>query len=405
MALKLDMVQAASLAVVVLFIGRKLKNKLFFLDKYCIPAPVIGGLIFAIITLILKISNLLIFDMDITLQKLFMTVFFTTIGLTASLKLLKKGGKGVLIFLGISVILCVLQDIAGVTLAKIFGLNPLIGLSTASVPMVGGHGTAGAFGPIFEKAGAVGASTVALASATFGLVMGSIIGGPIGKRLIEKNNLSYPMKTNSSNTQNKIIETKEISNHNNKLLSTDNFMSASAQILLAMGIGTIISVVLEETGMTFPSYIGAMFAAAILRNISDATNAYKVHEEESDVIGEVSLSLFLTMALMGLKLWQLSALALPLMVMLLAQTILTGLFCYFVTFNAMGRDYDAAVIVSGNCGFGMGATPNAMANMGAMTTKYGISPKAFFIVPLVGSLFIDFCNAGVITTFMNLLSK
>ena len=405
MALKLDMVQAASLAVVVLFIGQKIKNKLIFLDKYCIPAPVIGGLIFSIITLILKISNLLIFDMDITLQKLFMTVFFTTIGLTASLKLLKKGGKGVLIFLGISIILCVFQDITGVTLAKIFGLNPLIGLSTASVPMVGGHGTAGAFGPIFEKAGAVGASTVALASATFGLVMGSIIGGPIGKRLIEKNNLSYPMKINSSNTQNKMIKAEENSNHNNKLLSTENFMSATAEILLAMGIGTIISIVLEKTGMTFPSYIGAMFAAAIMRNISDATNAYKVHAEESNVIGEISLSLFLTMALMGLKLWQLSALALPLIVMLLAQTILTGLFCYFITFNVMGRDYDAAVIVSGNCGFGMGATPNAMANMGAMTTKYGISPKAFFIVPLVGSLFIDFCNAGVITTFMNLLSK
>ena len=405
MALKLDMVQAASLAVVVLFIGQKIKNKLIFLDKYCIPAPVIGGLIFSIITLILKISNLLIFDINITLQKLFMTVFFTTIGLTASLKLLKKGGKGVLIFLGISIILCVFQDITGVTLAKIFGLNPLIGLSTASVPMVGGHGTAGAFGPIFEKAGAVGASTVALASATFGLVMGSIIGGPIGKRLIEKNNLSYPMKINSSNTQNKMIKAEENSNHNNKLLSTENFMSATAEILLAMGIGTIISIVLEKTGMTFPSYIGAMFAAAIMRNISDATNAYKVHAEESNVIGEISLSLFLTMALMGLKLWQLSALALPLIVMLLAQTILTGLFCYFITFNVMGRDYDAAVIVSGNCGFGMGATPNAMANMGAMTTKYGISPKAFFIVPLVGSLFIDFCNAGVITTFMNLLSK
>ncbi|WP_298837501.1 sodium/glutamate symporter [Clostridium sp.] len=405
MALKLDMVQAASLAVVVLFIGQKIKNKLVFLDKYCIPAPVIGGLIFAIITLILKVSNILIFDMDITLQKLFMTVFFTTIGLTASLKLLKKGGKGVLIFLGISVILCVLQDITGVTLAKIFGLNPLIGLSTASVPMVGGHGTAGAFGPIFEKAGAIGASTVALASATFGLVMGSIIGGPIGKRLIEKNNLSYPMKINNSNTQNEMIKTEENSNHNSKLLSTDNFMSAAAEILLAMGIGTIISVILEKTGMTFPSYIGAMFAAAIMRNIADATNAYKVHEEESDIIGEISLSLFLTMALMGLKLWQLSALALPLIVMLLAQTILTGLFCYFITFNVMGRDYDSAVIVSGNCGFGMGATPNAMANMGAMTTKYGISQKAFFIVPLVGSLFIDFCNAGVITTFMNLLSQ
>ncbi|MBX4259051.1 sodium/glutamate symporter [Clostridium estertheticum] len=401
MALKLDMVQAASLAVVVLFIGQQIKNKLAFLDKYCIPAPVIGGLIFAIITLVLKMSNLLIFDMDITLQKLFMTVFFTTIGLTASLKLLKKGGKGVLIFLGVSIILCVLQDITGVTLAKMFGLNPLIGLSTASVPMVGGHGTAGAFGPIFEKAGAIGATTVALASATFGLVMGSIIGGPIGKRLIEKNNLMYPMKINS-NAHDQLLENEEI---NEKPLRHDNFMGAATQILLAMGLGTIISIVLEETGMTFPSYIGAMFAAAIIRNISDCTNSYKVHSEEVDIIGEVSLSLFLTMALMGLKLWQLSALALPLIVMLLAQTILTGLFCYFVTFNVMGRDYDAAVIVSGNCGFGMGATPNAMANMGAMTTKYGASPKAFFIVPLVGSLFIDFCNAGVITTFMNLLSK
>ncbi|MBU3186183.1 sodium/glutamate symporter [Clostridium estertheticum] len=401
MALKLDMVQAASLAVVVLFIGQQIKNKLAFLDRYCIPAPVIGGLIFAIITLILKMSNLLIFDMDITLQKLFMTVFFTTIGLTASLKLLKKGGKGVLIFLGVSIILCILQDITGVTLAKMFGLNPLIGLSTASVPMVGGHGTAGAFGPIFEKAGAIGATTVALASATFGLVMGSIIGGPIGKRLIEKNNLTYPMKINS-NAHDQLLENEEI---NEKPLRHDNFMGAATQILLSMGLGTIISIVLEKTGMTFPSYIGAMFAAAIIRNISDCTNSYKVHSEEVDIIGEVSLSLFLTMALMGLKLWQLSSLALPLIAMLLAQTILTGLFCYFVTFNVMGRDYDAAVIVSGNCGFGMGATPNAMANMGAMTTKYGTSLKAFFIVPLVGSLFIDFCNAGVITTFMNFLSK
>ncbi|MBU3170027.1 sodium/glutamate symporter [Clostridium estertheticum] len=401
MALKLDMVQAASLAVVVLFIGQQIKNKLAFLDRYCIPAPVIGGLIFAIITLILKMSNLLIFDMDITLQKLFMTVFFTTIGLTASLKLLKKGGKGVLIFLGVSIILCILQDITGVTLAKMFGLNPLIGLSTASVPMVGGHGTAGAFGPIFEKAGAIGATTVALASATFGLVMGSIIGGPIGKRLIEKNNLTYPMKINS-NAHDQLLENEEI---NEKPLRHDNFMGAATQILLSMGLGTIISIVLEKTGMTFPSYIGAMFAAAIIRNISDCTNSYKVHSEEVDIIGEVSLSLFLTMALMGLKLWQLSSLALPLIAMLLAQTILTGLFCYFVTFNVMGRDYDAAVIVSGNCGFGMGATPNAMANMGAMTTKYGASLKAFFIVPLVGSLFIDFCNAGVITTFMNFLSK
>ncbi|MBZ9621933.1 sodium/glutamate symporter [Clostridium sp. FP2] len=402
MAFKLDMIQAVALAVVVLFIGQKIKNKLEVLDKYCIPAPVIGGLIFAIITLILKLSNILIFDMDITLQKVFMTAFFTTIGYTASLKLLKKGGKGVFIFLGISILLCVLQDFTGVALAKMFGLNPLIGLSTASVPMVGGHGTSGAFGPVFEKAGAVGATTVAMASATFGLIMGSIIGGPLGKRLIEKNNLSYPMKMINSHDYKEAAVIKE---KTEKQLNPDNFMGATSQIFLAMGIGTIISFLLEKTGRTFPPYIGAMFAAAILRNISDSTNLYKVYEDEIDIIGGVSLSLFLSMALMGLKLWQLADLALPLIVMLLAQTILMGCFAYFVTFNLMGRDYDAAVMASGNCGFGMGATPNAMANMGAMTAKYGHAPRAFFIVPLVGSLFIDFCNTGVITMFIDVFGK
>ncbi|MBU3188842.1 sodium/glutamate symporter [Clostridium bowmanii] len=402
MAFKLDMVQAAALAVVVLFIGQQIKNKLGFLDKYCIPAPVIGGLLFAVITLILKVSNVLVFDMDITLQKLFMTAFFTTIGFTASLKLLKKGGTGVFIFLGISVVLVILQDITGITLAKVFGLNPLIGLSTASVPMVGGHGTAGAFGPIFEKAGAAGATTVAMASATFGLIMGSIIGGPIGKRLIEKKNLSYPMKTINSDVANEAAATKE---ETRKQLNPENFMGAVSQILLAMGLGTVISMLLEKTGMTFPVYIGAMFAAAIIRNISDSTSSFKINLEEIDILGGISLSIFLSMALMGLKLWQLADLALPLIVMLLAQALLVGLFAYFVTFNLMGRDYDAAVMASGNCGFGMGATPNAMANMEALTIKYGIAPKAFFIVPLVGSLFIDFCNAGIITTFMNVFGK
>ncbi|MGH4138961.1 sodium/glutamate symporter [Clostridium sp.] len=402
MTFKLDMVQAAALAVVVLFIGQKIKNKLTFLEKYCIPAPVIGGLIFAVITLILKLTNVLVFDMDITLQKLFMTAFFTTIGFTASLKLLKKGGKGVFIFLGISVVLVILQDVTGVTLAKMFGLNPLIGLSTASVPMVGGHGTAGAFGPVFEKAGAVGASTVAMASATFGLIMGSVIGGPLGKRLIEKKNLSYPMKTIKSAAAKEAAVTKE---ETGKRMIPENFMGAISQILLAMGIGTIISMLLEKTGMTFPVYIGAMFAAAIIRNISDSTSSFKVNLDEIDMIGGISLSIFLSMALMGLKLWQLADLAIPLIVMLLAQTILLGLFAYFITFNLMGRDYEAAVMCSGNCGFGMGATPNAMANMGAMTEKYGHAPSAFFIVPLVGSLFIDFCNAGIITTFMNVFGK
>ena len=338
MAFKLDMVQAAALSVVVLFVGQKIKNKLTFLERYCIPAPVIGGLIFAIITLLLKVSNILVFDMDTTLQKFFMTAFFTTIGFTASLKLLKKGGKGVFIFLGLSIVLCILQDITGVTLAKMFGLNPLIGLCTASVPMVGGHGTSGAFGPIFEKAGAVGATTVAMASATFGLIMGSIIGGPIGKRLIDKKNLSYPMKTVNESAAKEAAVTEE---NTGKILNADSFMGATSMILLAMGVGTIISTLLEKTGMTFPPYIGAMFAAAIFRNIADATNAYKVHLEEIDIIGGIALSLFLSMALMGLKLWQLADLALPLIVMLVAQTVLMGTYAYFIVFNLMGKDYDA----------------------------------------------------------------
>ena len=396
MILKLDMVQAAALAVVVLFIGQLIKRKLIVLDKYCIPAPVIGGVLFAIMTLILKQTNVLVFEMDVTLQKFFMTAFFTTIGFTASFKLLKKGGKQVFIFLGIAVVLVICQDITGVVFAKIFGLNPLIGLSTGSVPMVGGHGTAGAFGPEFEKAGAVGANTVAMASATFGLIMGSMLGGPIAKKLIDKHKLAPSMKTVKSSSE--VAATKE---NGFKELVPGNFMHATTQLFIAMGIGTIISYLLEKTGVVFPAYIGAMFAAVIIRNLSDSTKIYEIYADEIDIIGNVSLAIFLSMALMGLKLWQLADLALPLLIMLLAQGLIIALFAYFITFNVMGRDYEAAVMSGGTCGFGMGATPNAMANMEALTKNYGVAPRAFFIVPLVGSLFIDFFNAGIITTFMN----
>lgn len=400
MTLKLDMVQTAALAVVVLFLGQGIKKRVSFLDKYCIPAPVVGGLLFAILALILKQTGIMTFNMDVTLQKLFMTAFFTTVGFTASLKLLKKGGVQVLIFLGAAVVLVVLQDILGVSLAKVFGLNPLIGLSTGSVPMTGGHGTSGAFGPVFEKAGAVGATTVALASATFGLVMGSMIGGPVAKRLIEKNNL---LKKSNAYDKSAVMEAAA-SNEVRKLVP-NNFMGATSQILLAMGIGTVISYLLEKSGLTFPPYIGAMFAAAIMRNMSDMTGSFKLHEDEIDIIGNVSLSIFLAIALMGLQLWQLADLAVPLVIMLVAQTVLMLVFGYFVTFNVMGRDYEAAVMTSGHCGFGMGATPNAMANMEALTAKYGVAPRAFFIIPLVGSLFIDFFNAGIITFFMNFFAK
>lgn len=397
MTLSLDVVQTLALAVLILLLGQGIKKKVNFLEKFCIPAPVIGGLIFAVLILVFNQTGILKLEMDMTLKTLFMTAFFTTVGFTASFKLLKKGGIQVLIFLALAVILVTLQDVVGVVLAKVFKLNHLIGLSTGSVPMTGGHGTSGAFAPIFEKSGAVGATTVAMASATFGLIMGSMLGGPIGKRLIEKNNLLDKVKNEAFSKDSVSTEEKAI-----KELNASGFMAAVSQVIIAMGLGTILSMLLEKTGLTFPPYIGAMFAAAIIRNVSDFTNAYKVHEEEIDVIGNTSLSIFLAMALMGLQLWQLADLAGPLIVMLVAQASLMGLFAYFVTYNIMGRDYEAAVMACGHCGFGMGATPNAMANMNALSSKFGAAPRAFFILPLIGSLFIDFFNAGIITFFMNL---
>lgn len=399
MILNLDVIQTLALAVLVLLLGQGIKKKVNFLEKFCIPAPVIGGLIFAIFILVCKQTGALTLEMDMVLKSLFMTAFFTTVGFTASFKLLKKGGVQVGIFLILAVVLVILQNVVGLGLAKVFSINPLIGLSTGSVPMTGGHGTSGAFAPLFEQNGAIGATTVAMASATFGLIMGSMIGGPLGKRLIEKNNLLKKSKKIG------LAEAAIAEVGLKRELNSNSFMAGASQIILAMGLGTILSVLLQRTGWTFPPYIGAMFAAAIIRNISDFTGAYKVFGEEIDIIGNTSLSIFLAMALMGLKLWQLADLAGPLVVMLVAQAILMGLFAYFVTFNVMGRDYEAAVMACGHCGFGMGATPNAMANMNALSSKFGPSPRAFFILPLIGSLFIDFFNAGIITFFMNLFGK
>ncbi len=394
MTISFDIIQTIAIAVMVLYLGNFIRNKIHFLERFCIPAPVIGGIIFSIIVLIGYMTNYYHFEFDTTLQSVFMTAFFTTIGFSASLKILKEGGIKVFIFLAVVIVLVILQDILGISLAKLFGLNPLIGLSTGSVPMVGGHGTAGAFAPIFEDLGASGAVTVAMASATFGLIAGSMIGGPLGKRLVEKNDLR------STDTERIIIVDSSQEDS-----SDSKFSQAAYQIIIAMGIGTVISKVLVLiTGQTFPEYLGAMFAAAIIRNVTESSSKFEIHIDKIETIGNFCLSMFLAMALMTLKLWELADLALPLLVMLGAQTVLMSLFAYYVTFNIMGKDYDAAVIACGNCGFGMGATPNAMANMQAMTSKFGYSKKAFFIVPLVGSLFIDFVNTTIITIFMNMFS-
>lgn len=397
MELKFNIFETMALATVVFYLGLYLKKKIKALSKYCIPAPVIGGLIFAIIVLILKVNNIATITLDITLQNIFMTAFFTSVGYTASLKILKQGGIKVAIFLILSILLVISQDIVGATLATLFKLDPLLGLCTGSIPMIGGHGTSGSFGPLLEEMGIVGATTVSFASATFGLVMGSFIGGFVAKNLIE----SYKLKT-PKEPHDKEIPLSDFHEDDDAILCHKRLMNGASWIFIAMGLGSIISTFIQEAGLTFPSYIGAMIAAAIIRNICDFAKI-NLEEKEIEAIGGISLSFFLAMALMGLKLWELLDLAVPMLIMLIAQVMLMGIFAYFIIFRVMGKDYDAAVFASASCGFGMGATPNAVANMDALTGKYGFAPTPYFVVPIVGCLFIDFVNSAVITLFINIL--
>ena len=386
---QLNMAETVGFAIILLLLGRWIKKKVNFFEKFFIPAPVIGGTLFSIILLIGHQTETFTFTFNDDIKNLLMIAFFTTVGFSASLKILKKGGVGVALFLLAAVILVIIQDIVGPVLAKALGINPLLGLAAGSIPLTGGHGTSGAFGPYLEDLGATGATVVAVASATYGLIAGCLIGGPIGRRLMIKNNLK-PTENKAGVDDSILGSTTEV--------TEERLFSAVVYIGIAMGIGATITLILGNHGIKFPAYLMGMVVAAIIRNILDF-NQKQLPFTEIGIVGNISLSLFLSMALMSMKLWQLIDLAVPLIVILLVQTVVMGLFAYFVTFNIMGRDYDAAVMSTGHCGFGLGATPNAMANMETFTTANGPSVKAFFIIPIVGSLFIDFINAGVIQAF------
>ncbi len=399
MTFNFDIYETMALVSIVFYMGKYMRNKLPLLSKYCIPPSVVGGFIFALLILLFNETNIMAINLDTTLQPIFMTAFFTSIGFTASLKVLKQGGIKVVTFLSISVLLIILQNTIGVTLASLFDLPPLLGLCTASIPMVGGHGTAGSFGPILEDLGIAGATTVSVASATFGLIMGSIIGGLVARNLI----LHYKLKTtHDENSGNPLTEVGDFNEENQNILSLKRLTAGACFLFIAMGLGSIVSKLIEASGLTFPSYIGAMLVAAVIRNIYDFRGK-DVAEKEIEALGGLSLSFFLTMALMGLKLWELFDLALPLVIMLIAQVILAGLFAYIVTYRVMGKNYEAAVFASAICGFGMGATPNAIANMDELTNKYGFVPTPYFVVPIVGCLFIDFFNSAILTLFINLI--
>ena len=395
MKIQLDMYQTLAVAVLVLLLGNYLKKKIYFLQKFCIPAPVIGGLIFAIMTCICYVTGIAEFSFNDTLREVCMVFFFTSVGFQANLKVLKSGGKSLIVFLGLVIVLIILQNLTAVGLAKLLNLNPLIGMCTGSIPMVGGHGTAGAFGPVLEDLNIKGATTICTAAATFGLIFGSLIGGPLGKRLIEKHSLL----NTAANEDDSLLEEDEKKHERH----TNMYADSVFQLILAIGVGTIFTMLLTKTGLTFPIYIGAMLAAALMRNICEYTGIATIHMGEINDLGGISLSLFLGMAMITLRLWELASLALPLVILLAAQVLLIIIFTYVIEFNIMGRDYDAAILVSGTCGFGTGATPNAMANMQAVCDQYVPSIKAYLLIPLVGSLFADFLNSLVITFFINLL--
>ena len=395
MKIQLDMYQTLAAAVLVLLLGNYLRKKINFLEKFCIPAPVIGGLLFAIFTCICYTTGIIEFSFDDTLREVCMVFFFTSVGFQANHKVLKSGGRSLIVFLGLVIVLIFSQNLLAIGLSKLLNLNPLIGMCTGSIPMVGGHGTAGAFGPVLEDFNIQGATTICTAAATFGLITGSLVGGPIGKRLIEKRKLMDNVPTEDDSL---LVEDEEKHQRH-----TNMYAAAVFQLILAIGLGTIFSYFLTKTGLTFPIYIGAMLAAALMRNITEYSGKGTIHMGEINDLGGICLSLFLGMAMITLKLWELATLALPLVILLAAQTLLICVFTYFVIFNVMGRDYDAAVLSAGTCGFGMGATPNAMANMQAICDRYVPSVKAYLIIPLIGSLFADFINSLVITFFINIL--
>lgn len=397
----LSMQETLALAVLLLLLGRVVKHYVPVLQRYYIPAPVIGGIIFSIFTLIGHETKTFQFTYEQELKNVLMLAFFTTIGFGASFRMLIRGGVAVSIFLVCSILLIVAQNSAGIGLSYAFGLDPLMGLAAGSIALTGGHGTAAAFGPELVKVGLEGGLTVSVAAATFGLVAGCMIGGPVGKRLMAKHalkctNLEEEIKQDEAvNQQAAVLDQQK--------LDEGQLFHAVIYIILCMGAGYFIILGFRSIDVILPGYLGPMMVAAAVRNFLDYNNK-RIPLHEINVTGGIALQLFLAMALMSMNLWELASLAIPLVTILLVQTAIMAAFAYFITFRMMGKDYDAAVIATGQCGFGMGATPNAMANMETFTSANGYSPKAFFVVPIVGALFIDFVNATVLTVFIGLLS-
>ena len=417
----LDMIQTAGIGALALIVGMVLTRKVAFLQKFCVPSPVSGGIIFSLITLVLYGWFNVAVSFDGTLKDVFMLAFFTSVGFQSDLKVLKQGGKLLIAMLALLVVIIVLQNLMPIGITWLMGVEPMIGMASGSAAMTGGHGTAAGFASVFEGMGLSGAGTIGMAAATFGLIAGSMIGGPLAEKIVRTKLTHEQIQPHDEDVDPAMagIESDEASPTGRaKRISTNEqefqqYAKASYCIILVMGGGTILSWLFAKTGITFPTYFGALILAAIVRNTIGFVSykddgkwvkAEKLLDMERIIsVGNICLSLFLGMAMISLRLWELQSLALPLIIILVSQVVMMALFVYIVAFPLLGRDYDAAVLCAGMCGFGLGATPNAMANMSAVCYKYHYTVKPFLIVPIIGAMFADLINTGIISIFLSIL--
>ena len=404
----LDMFQTAGVGVAALLLGIFFTRTIPFLKRFCIPAPVSGGLLVSLLTLasygILGVE----FSFDGTIKDICMMLFFTSVGFQSNMKALKQGGRPLVVMVLLVAVLIIMQNLISLGTAKALGIDSLVGIAAGSIPMCGGHGTSGGFSPVLEQMGLAGAQSITMACATFGLVAGSMIGGPLAELLIRKRHLAEESHSRDIvaglEGSEASPESKEIKPQSGERSFRD-YSKAVYLLVLAMAAGMCLSKLLALTGITFPTYFGSLIAACLIRNVTEPLSKGRdlLCMDKIVALGDICLSLFLGIAMSTLKLWELASLVLPLCVILLAQVVFIALYAYFVAFRSLGKDYDAAVLVSGLCGFGLGATPNAMANMSAVCLKYRYAVNPFIIVPVIGAMFVDIINTTVITVFLNLL--
>lgn len=399
--LELDAITTLAIASLLYLLGIFIVNHVSILRKLCIPAPVIGGLIFSILVAILQSTNIITIKLDSEfIQNFFMLAFFTTIGLGASLKLLRLGGKVLILYFIFCGFLAVFQNLISVSLAKILNIPPLLGLTAGSMSMEGGHGNAAAYGQTIRDMGFDSALTAALAAATLGLVAGGLVGGPVVKFLITKYNLKSEHAEETTTDYGNVKSNEYL---HNRMNPTTIFFLQFTIVTICMAIGSYLGNTFSElTGINIPIYVGAMFVAVIIRNISEYNNLNLIDMKFVDKISDISLSLFLSIALMSIQLTEIYQLALPLIIIVLIQVVFIVLFSIFIVFRGLGKDYDAAVMIGGFIGHGLGATPNAMANLDVITKKFGASPKSYLVVPIVGAFLIDLLGVPIVTTFINL---